>query len=44
MNKKWPFKMPEEYLSMKISDLREEYGIKVLLPEEMEYIPIERVN
>ncbi len=44
MKKKWPFKMPEEYLSMKISDLREMYGIKVLLPEEMKYIPFERVN
>jgi hypothetical protein len=42
MKKKWPFKMPEEYLSMKISDLREEYGIKILLPEELKYIPIER--
>ena len=44
MKKKWPFKMPEEYLSMKISDLREMNGIKVLLPEEMKYIPLERVN
>ena len=44
MKKKWPFKMPEEYLSMKISDLREMHGIKVLLPEEMKYIPFERVT
>ena len=44
MKKKWPFKMPKEYLSMKISDLREMHGIKVLLPEEMKYIPFERVN
>ena len=44
MKKKWPFKMPEEYISMKISDLREMHGIKVLLPEEMKYIPLERVN
>ena len=44
MKKKWPFKMPEEYLSMNISDLREMHGIKVLLPEEMKYIPLERVN
>ena len=44
MKKKWPFKMPEEYLSMKISDLREMHGIKVLVPEEMKYIPFERVN
>ena len=44
MKKKWPFKMPEEYLSMKISDLRKMHGIKVLLPEEMMYIPLERVH
>ena len=42
MKKKWPFKMPEEYLCMKISDLREEHGIKILLPQEMQYTPIER--
>jgi hypothetical protein len=34
--------MPKEYLSMKISDLREEHGIKILLPQEMQYTPIER--
>ena len=44
MKKKWPFKMPKKYLSMKISDLREMHGIKVLVPEEMKYIPLERVN
>ncbi len=44
MKKKWPFQMPEEYLAMKVSDLREMHGIKVLLPEEMNYIPLERVN
>ena len=44
MKKKWPFKMPEEYLAMKVSDLREMHGIKVLLPEEMNYIPLERAN
>lgn len=42
MKKKWPFKMPEDYLSMKISDLREMHGIKILLPAEMQYIPVER--
>ena len=42
MKKKWPFKMPEKYLKMKISDLREEHGIKILLPEELQYTPIER--
>ena len=44
MKKKWPFQMPEEYLKMKVSDLREMHGIKVLLPEEMNYIPLERAN
>ena len=44
MKKKWPFKMPEHYLAMKISDLREMHGIKVLLPEEMNYISLKRVN
>ena len=42
MKQKWPFKVPEEYLSKKICDLREMHGIKILLPEEMEYTPIER--
>ena len=44
MKKKWPFKMPEEYLELKISDLREEHGIKILLPEEMSYVPVKRMN
>ena len=44
MKKKWPFKMPDEYLSMKISYLREMHGIKILQPEEMKYIPIERLS
>ena len=42
MKKKWPFKVPEEYLSIKISDLRKKHGIQVLLPKEMQYTPIER--
>ena len=44
LKKKWPFKVPEEYLSMKISDLREEHGIKILQPEELKYTPIERTH
>ena len=44
MKKKWPFKMPEHYLGMKISDLRKIHGIKILLPEEMKYRPLERVK
>ena len=44
MKKKWPFTMPEHYLAMKISDLREMHGIKVLLPEEMNYVSLKRVN
>ena len=39
MKKKWPFKMPEEFLDMKISDLREMHGIKILLKEELNYTP-----
>jgi len=38
MKKKWPFKMPDEYMSMKISELRKAHGIKILLPEEMNYL------
>ena len=30
MKKKWPLKVPESYLSRKICDLREEYGIQIL--------------
>jgi len=44
MKKKWPFRMPEEYLKLKISDLRKEHGIKILLPEEMSYVPIKRIK
>ena len=44
MKKKWPFKMPEEYLSMKISDLREEHGIEIILTKEMGYAPIKRAT
>ncbi|MDB2582947.1 hypothetical protein N9Y24_06115 [Gammaproteobacteria bacterium] len=39
MQKKWPFKIPEQYLSMKISDLRKIHEIKILPPEEMNYVP-----
>ena len=39
MKEKWPFKMPDEYMYMKISELRKIHGIKVLLPEEMNYLP-----
>ena len=34
MKKRWPFKHPEEFLDRKICDLREEFGIKILSPEE----------
>lgn len=37
MKKKWPFQMPEEYLDIKICDLREEYGIKILSSEDLVY-------
>ena len=39
MKKKWPFKMPDEYMDMKISDLRKAHGIQILLDEEMNYLP-----
>ena len=39
MKKKWPFQMPEDYLDMKISDLREAHGIKILSAEELNYEP-----
>jgi hypothetical protein len=41
MKKKWPFQMPEEYLDMKISDLRKIHGINVLSAGELNYIPTE---
>ena len=42
MKQKWPFKVPKEYLSKKISDLRKMHGIMILHPEEMQYIPVQR--
>ena len=36
MKKRWPFKHPEEFLDRKICDLREEFGIQILTPEERE--------
>ena len=34
MKKKWPFKHPENFLDRKICDLREEFGIQILSPQE----------
>ena len=34
MKKRWPFNHPEEFLDRKICDLREEFGIKILSPEQ----------
>ena len=34
MNKKWPFVSPDSYMNHKVCDLRKEYGIKILAPEE----------
>ena len=39
MTKKWPFQMPEEYLNMKISALREKHGINILNTAELNYVP-----
>ena len=42
MKKKWPFRMPDEFLNLKICDLREHYGIKVLSTKELKYRPTKR--
>ena len=42
MKKKWPFKMPDCYLSMKINDLRKMHGIEILTSEDLKYTPIKR--
>ena len=34
MKKKWPFRVPEEYLEKSILDLRSEFGIDILSKEE----------
>ena len=34
MNKKWPFASPDHLMDQRICDLREEYGIKILTPDE----------
>ena len=34
MNKKWPFRSPDALMTQKVCDLREEYGIRILEPEE----------
>jgi len=39
MKKKWPFQMPDAYLTMKISDLREIHGINILTSDELNYHP-----
>ena len=35
MKKKWSYFVPKSYLSLKISDLRDEYGISILTKEEL---------
>ena len=34
MKKKWPFVSPDSLMDQKVSDLREEFGIRILTPEE----------
>ena len=34
MNKKWPFVSPDCLMDQRVCDLREEFGIKILTPEE----------
>ena len=38
MKKKWPFASPDYLLAKRICDLREEYGINILTPEERRLI------
>lgn len=40
MKKKWPFQVPEEYLNMKITDLRNMHGIVILNKEDLKYTPM----
>ena len=37
MKKKWPYQFPNEFYDRKISDLRKEYGISILKPEEKKF-------
>ena len=39
MKRKWPFKVPEDYLDIKISHLRKLHGIIILKPNELNYEP-----
>ena len=39
MKKKWPFQMPDSYLNMKISELREMHGINILTSKELNCSP-----
>ena len=34
MNKKWPFVSPDFLMNQRVCDLRDEFGIKILTPEE----------
>ena len=34
MKKKWPFVSPDSLMNQRVCDLREEFGIKILTPEE----------
>ena len=34
MNKKWPFVSPDSLMDKRVCDLREEFGIRILTPEE----------
>ena len=34
MNKKWPFVSRDSLMDQRVCDLREEFGIKILTPEE----------
>ena len=37
MKKKWPYQFPNDFYDRKICDLRKEYGISILKPEEKKF-------
>ena len=45
MTKKWEYKFPKEHLNQRICDIRSEYGVTILSPEErLINNPIERLT
>ena len=45
MTKKWEYKFPKKHLNQRICDIRSEYGVTILSPEErLINNPIERLT